>query len=395
MLLFSLLILLQTPPESASELSSKRAEQLVRQFENNSFRLREAAAREILKLGAAARPALEGGLKSPDAEVRDRCERLLPILLRNDLEQRLDRLVKDVEGKQQHDLPGWERFRKQMGEDADARQFYAKMLKRTSSAAWMLDSRPTKLAAILRTRQMEITNERENLENVGLNAPGIGGRANSKELESRLTFDAPELAFWIFASSDERVREALRIEPDDGIYFLMNDNLFERALRDSKTKQVCQKIVLCWMKSLKDDPADLNDLDNGFMFARERNIRSVLDIATSWLERKPKTATFDGLANALTTVGKFGDEKQVPLLARYLKVEEEFSSINMNRKIFHIQYRDIALAMSLHIQGLKPRAFGFEMLNNANLNFYPHYLGFETDEARKKAFSAYADWLYR
>ena len=83
----------------------------------------------------------------------------------------------------------------------------------------------------------------------------------------------------------------------------------------------------------------------------------------------------------------------LPRFATYLANEAEFTTVNVRQKNYLVQYRDIALAMTLHIQGLKPRAFGFDMLNNNGVVFYPHYLGFPTDEARKKAFAAYGDYL--
>src|SRR5262249_39512299 len=62
-----------------------------------------------------------------DPEVRLRARRLLGEIQSADLEARLKAFVEDTQGRQQHDIPGWDRFRKTIGENEAARKLFADM----------------------------------------------------------------------------------------------------------------------------------------------------------------------------------------------------------------------------------------------------------------------------
>ena len=57
----------------------KKAQELVRKLGDPVFRTREAAARDLLGMGALSRNALEAALTNPDTEIRDALHRPIPI----------------------------------------------------------------------------------------------------------------------------------------------------------------------------------------------------------------------------------------------------------------------------------------------------------------------------
>src|SRR5262245_15190413 len=97
---------------------------LVRKLGDASFRVRDRAFQQLLRLGRAAVPALEAGVNDPDPEVRLRCQRLLPLARRTDLDLRLDAFLS---GKDDPKAPpgGWSAFRKLVGGDQAARDLFA------------------------------------------------------------------------------------------------------------------------------------------------------------------------------------------------------------------------------------------------------------------------------
>src|SRR5581483_5617149 len=116
---------LAIPPHELS-----RAQALVRQLSSETFRDRERAQRELAVMGRLARPVLAAAAQSdPDPEVRVRCARLLPRATADDLKARTDAFLADAEGKYEHDLPGWKRFREVLGADAPARDLFVEILK--------------------------------------------------------------------------------------------------------------------------------------------------------------------------------------------------------------------------------------------------------------------------
>src|SRR5439155_21709675 len=85
---------------------------LIEQLGDDSFIAREAASGKLAARGLAAKPALMLALKHGDPEVRLRARRLLGEIQTADLEVRLKAFVADTECREEHEIPGWDRFRK-------------------------------------------------------------------------------------------------------------------------------------------------------------------------------------------------------------------------------------------------------------------------------------------
>src|SRR5262245_37361072 len=89
-----------------------RAAELVRELGHPSFRVRERASRQLVDLGRAAYPALAAGMDDASAEVRRRCQLLLPVVFDLEVKYRLDDFLTNYDPQKDHGLPGWARFRK-------------------------------------------------------------------------------------------------------------------------------------------------------------------------------------------------------------------------------------------------------------------------------------------
>ncbi len=100
---------------------------LVRQLGDPSYQKRCEAAARLTKCGLAARDPLRTGLQNPDLEIRRSCRRLLAGVLEDDFRSRLEALAADTEGKREHDIPCWSRFREVYGTDRVARKLFVEM----------------------------------------------------------------------------------------------------------------------------------------------------------------------------------------------------------------------------------------------------------------------------
>ncbi len=117
----------------------KQAKDLVGKLSSPVYAEREKATRELAKMGRMALPALQEALGSAtEPEVALRAEGLMPKAEADDMKARVGSFLADAEGKHQHTLPGWERFKAVCGNDRATRKLFAEMLKSTLTHQMLL-----------------------------------------------------------------------------------------------------------------------------------------------------------------------------------------------------------------------------------------------------------------
>ena len=110
-----------------------KAKDLVRQLNSPSYKEREAATREIAKMGRYAVPALKDALANESSpEVRLRIDLVMPKAEAEDMKARVSCFLLDTEGKFDHQLPGWTKFKTVLGNDKSTRELFAEVLKNTT-----------------------------------------------------------------------------------------------------------------------------------------------------------------------------------------------------------------------------------------------------------------------
>jgi hypothetical protein len=129
-LAFATTVSADPPPGSVRTAEHQKAGDLVRQLGHPRFAMREAAAKELLEMGPAAFPALAEGAKSPDEEVRNRSQALLPRAKALEWKRRAAAYLADIDGKQKHDLPLLDKWEKLLGKpDSGARELFAEIVR--------------------------------------------------------------------------------------------------------------------------------------------------------------------------------------------------------------------------------------------------------------------------
>lgn len=367
------LFLLQPPDEPA-----KRADALVGQLSAKSFRLREEACAELEKIGLSALAAVEKGIRSADAETRDRCRKLMESIPLADLEGRLGKLLADKEGTGKHDLPGWERFRKEVDGTPAGKAFYAKMLRKNPKATYLYQRDAAGLVEFLVKRRQEIIDEKNQMA------------YRPQATDADLSYDLHEICFWLLASSEQDIRKLLaKDDRPHNVADLLYHNVYCNELHNARSGIAPEKLFALWMGSFRKVDGDQADLETGIDFARGYRLKIVLEIAITWADAR-SPARLAGAAMSL--VGKFGDATHLPLLAKFLDDTRSFPGLG--RREPAIQCRDVALAMSLHLQAQEPHRYGFERLaDGGDSLFFPRDMGLNNDSNRRRAFEMYADFL--
>lgn len=122
----------------------KKAKELVGKLGSPVYAEREKATRELAKMGRMALPALQEAIGSAaEPEVAQRCEGLLPKAEAEDMKARVGCFLADAEGKFQHTLPGWDKFKVVTGNDKASRKLFAELLKSSITHQMLLAAEKT------------------------------------------------------------------------------------------------------------------------------------------------------------------------------------------------------------------------------------------------------------
>ncbi|HEX3150516.1 MAG TPA: hypothetical protein VHR66_20730 [Gemmataceae bacterium] len=359
------------PPNAADPAEQKKAEELVRQLASPSYRDREKAATALIQMGRAARTALVEGKKSADAEVYNRCEQILPQAQALDLAFRLDRFLKDTDGKLEHDLPLWKQYREKIGTDDPARKLYAEMIKANGVLLAAVEEEPKRATLRVQQRYHEMYQEM-------FGSPNGLGRANYRPT----ALNAAELCCVLFAAAQPAYEPGERGQPDWMLANLYTQAVFANQLRDERAGVAYRKVFFNFLEARMDE----NTINNSVWTLCQYKLKEGADLMVKALKQK-KIGQVYTKASAICCIGTLGSKEHLAAIADYLKDETEVQKFVGRLGRGTVKIQDVALAMSIHLSGKNPKDFGF-----AQWNVYPnqliqyHQLGFTSDEDRAAAF---------
>ncbi len=118
------------PADALARPTSPTPEQIdgwIDSLRHDVYAIRQAAARQLLAAGSAARAPLTAAADSPDPEARAAARRLVTLIDKAECERRLAAFAADTDGREGLTLPGWEQYRKLVGGDAPARALFVEM----------------------------------------------------------------------------------------------------------------------------------------------------------------------------------------------------------------------------------------------------------------------------
>ncbi|MEM6798994.1 MAG: hypothetical protein AAF589_05720 [Planctomycetota bacterium] len=351
-------------------------QKLVEQLSNDDYALRESASAGLLKLGAAALPAVRAAAQSPDPETRLRAGRLLLQLERISFEQTVDAFVGDIRGLGGNALPGWEEFRRVVGKDVATRTLFAEVYRsdpRLLDAAFGANrddsAASNRLMALLEQR----ASERHDASDAG--TPRSHDAVAQRLAVLTVATAEPSC---VTDRAAQLVTQAARTE------------LASVAVRETSRGHMTRRLLTRWITDSQTD--DLYVLSQLLQLADRLKLRAAcplaIDIACGRRAVRPAHSQFR--ATALLMVGKLGDGSCVPQL-RPLLEDDAVCASHAGRgpkreNLLDVEIRDVALAVILHLEGEKPRDFGYEVLiSNEEKLFLMHSLAFRSVADRQSA----------
>jgi hypothetical protein len=355
------------PPAVNDSPEHIRAKELVAQLGSSKYKEREKAATELIKMGRAAKTALVDGKAShADPEVQTRCQQLLPQALALDLMFRIERFLKDTDGKLEHDLPLWKNYRAAIGSDESARQLFAEMLRANGALLESAEEEPGRLAERVQQRTQEIYQEMFGNGLRGGYRPSMAsaGEVCCLMLVMALPAYKPTQPDWMFSQ-------------------LFTQPTFTTVLGDEKKGASHRKMFFHYL----DVRMDENTMHQcAWMFCQHR-MKEGADIIIKALKDGKASQAYTK-ATALCCVGTIGGKEHLKTLEPYLKDDTMVQqAIIGGAQRGAIKLCDVALAMTIHLSGKNPKDYGFVswQVYARNMIQY-HQLGFATDEDRAAAF---------
>jgi hypothetical protein len=350
------------------------ATKLIKQLGSPRYQVREDAALKLTEMGRHAKAALLIGSQDPDPEIAFRCQRLLPIAVAADLKLRIDAFVADKAGKEEHDLPGWKRFRELVGNDAETRQVFIDMVRNSTDIFEIFELNPQDGHGHFARKCNEI----------------IFGISNGTPVRSRngsQTLNATDMITIFFFGSDP---EAAKAVPNKGLLgnILWQPGFQTTVKAENAQGKIMRKLFFTWVKA-NQEPQLLNQV---LSIVQQMNLKEGLEIAEGVATSKVNAQFVR--AQALLILGKMGEvEKHEKILQALLKDDTLVSNFNNGQFVATTQIRDIALAMIIILRKQEPKDFGFEFVTHTSLKFAYYYLGFVDDKKRDEARKKWDEWV--
>lgn len=341
-----------------------KARDLVQSLGNSRYKVRKEAARQLVQMGRMAKRALIEGKKSSDPEIWNRCGLLLPQALELDLKARVEAFLADTDGKQQHDLPLWSRFRKITGSDAGARKLFAEIVKTNANMLDQCEEGPEVAGDKYNTRAQELQYQ--------LNFGFRNGRQQ--------TIQVPDIAALFLIGADPEASKFItntQVNPVGGFLFQPN---IQQTLRTGEQSPAFRKLFFSWAEQRD----DVNSVSYILSVVQSLNLRKGLSFAVKAMQMKEQQVYTR--AQAVTCVGKMGGKEHAASFDSLFNDTTQVGNLQWQNVMITTNMSDVVLAMSIHLSGQNPKDFGFDVLQTQpNFVWAYHYLGFSTEAKRHAA----------
>jgi len=327
----------------AHEPTEKPIEELVQQLGNASYRARERAAEELLKIGMQTKAALFAGMKSKDLEIALRCHRLWS-------EVRID--------------AGWQQVREVIGDSSASRDLFDQMFL-AAPAVWYELAETPRAADILfeeRRRQLQEQLNKKQDDN------WEGALANLLYFGVRLKKELP--------------REELPRVDD-----LLSTGRSQQVLADIEP---LRGLLDVWTSvTWTDGPS----FDRLLVALRDRRPEAV-KIAREILSDKEAPAK--NRQYALLALANSNSPEDQQLIDAALNDSSSLDVLFTKGLVIKSQLRDVALAVRIARAGQNPAEFGFSYLRPSDSTIYsPSSLGFRDSAERTAAFERWSVFARR
>ena len=369
------LVLMRSPPVSPdprtliiSDADHARAERLVEQLGSVLYQTRNAATLELRAMGRLALPSLEAARHSDNPEVRLRVNLMLPKIRRADYEAKLRTFLADIQGKYDHQLPGWDKFQTIVGNNLAARRLFIELMKSPAN-------RPLLEAVALSSKELVQRLVQRQTELFRLMHPHIFFGQPQPEQTNPTFIDVMTLVF------AETIAEELppANENSTSAATLLNSIIFKKEMTSEPSTGPAHKLLLAWCDAQPGN-ARIEPLMN---LALQFDWPETHKYAIKMLETQGINKHEAGMA--IMVLGRYGTHADAKRIQPYLTDRSIFNSKTKAYK--ESQFRDVALAVGVLVTQRKLDNFGIRVYSDIHLRAPFIVYFFDNDADREKAFA--------
>ena len=364
------------------QLPAETPANLVARLGDDSYESRREAAARLAKCGLNAREALLAGLRDPDLEVRRSCRRLLNEVLEADFRRRLEALVADAEGKQQHDVPCWSRFCEVYGKETVARKLFVDM-QRFEPA--LLES--AEIGDDLAAKAFQLRFQQAVQRFFGGNPPGQG--------EPQMA----TIAALLFVAVDSKVR--LQDSPANPLWLnLLYQQSFQKSLNEGEYKDILRRLLGRWIQQPTGPSLVMQKLQLALQYQIKEGLHLALDLL-----KDPKNPNANLVAYGIEGTARLGGKPfaalLVPMLGEKGEVFRQQMVINNKPEVRVVEIRDVALAWLVELTGQDHAQYGmpeakqwFDSLRRFRQQSFGFFnMGFKDAKQRDSALKKWETWV--
>ena len=347
-------------------------DELILQLGAPSFSQREEASRQLQRRGIETQPQLILALDHSDAEIRQRVRRVLRQIIEEDFRQRTAAFAAGHALDDQRQLPGWILFRGIAGDGADARSLYLSAIKSEPVLLESLNQDSVYAAFAVRSRA-------DSLYTYLIRNPTMQGvvsnrqAANGNVAALLLAVANPSFDF------DDQTGQK--------IFQLMQHSGYTQHLVPSSNQHAARRLAGQFIRR----SADTSLAYQSLWLSMQCDLKEGLVPAETIIRRGERQPYV--MQNAILAVGKLGGLEHLELLKPLLEDETPVDD-RVRKGGFEPQVRDVALAVTMHLHGRNPKAYGFtKITSNLQTVFQPNTMGFDQQQQRDAAFKKWEAWV--
>ena len=373
------------PPEAAGDVElaadvepAVDAEEVSRLIDNlaaKDFRLREAASRELVRLGIAAMPWLERAARDPDLEIRRRAERIIAVVTEAAYDASIAAFEADFDGRKKTTLPGFQSAETRLGNEVGDRQLFVRLYRAEPQIFSTYDADPQATSTLF-------------IERVRVHSEAFRGRRNWQRIRAGRVNRVENAMALLFVGSDDRLD--LTEEAISSFNSLLQQMLPAKQLASLREQDRVREWLGGWIVLRSVRPGlEFTHMHLGLKY----EVPEAVSIAKRVLKRRQREMTVYPFA--MMCIGYLGTEADAPALERLLDDKSNIFSTRgtfagrNRRNGYSIQVRDFALAMLVELTAQDLNAYGFENVDRGamrNQFYQQNSFYFSDEEARAAAF---------
>ncbi len=325
-------------------VGEERLRQLVRQLGDADYERREEAEQQLVQTGTAALASLRAALENDDPEIRRRARRILGRLLEGEQQRQLKAFIADKEGKGEHDLAGWRRYREMVGAGGPARDLFIAMHKEEAGLLASADAGSDPAAEALQWRLTELLGAQR------------GSRGNNLPLGS--------LAAVLFVSGDPQLELPASVLNSRELLMLAQHQALRNAIEQKQHSQPLRTLLGRWLLR----PSGTQLLHIKLRMALQYQLPEGLELGLRALRQRelPGNYRYFGIPAVAQLGGRKQAARLLPLLDDKTEVTRRPIRHEGQIKLISIQVRDIALGWLVYVTEQDLGDYG---LNHAEASF--------------------------